>query len=231
MKVKHTAILAAIGIILTAFPRIANFSVSLRKSPFPLLIISIIGNTLIFLFFYMFILAQKETSEIKSAGVLGLVGCLIIMILNVTGMISTGIFYMNVRYPMKYMGLTNISTMLSRANLILSLIPIVLLFICFMSFYKNFNKNRFLKKTALLAAIGQIISLVEWITNFVLVIPLFDITYERVGTKIFGIIISIRSIIDLIPSVFLFIFYITLYRELNSNENNIQLQEWLIEYK
>lgn len=231
MKIRNSAILAAIGVILTGFPRIINFFISFIKSPVPYTFINTIGNTLIFLFFYMFASVQKEASETKSAGVLGLVGYLIVIILNVTGMISTGIFHMSIGYSMKYVGLISMAAMFSRANLILGLIPIVLIFICFMSFYKNFNKNRFLKKTALLAAIGQIISLVEWIMNIILFMPIFDIMYEGAGTKGLNIINAIVSIIGLIPLVFLFIFFIALYRELNSNENSVKLQEWLIEYK
>lgn len=228
MRLKHTAIFAAIGVILTIFPVLLNFFIPFTKAILLCSLISIVGNILIFIFFYMFSIVREGASPLKTAGVLGLMGYLIIIILDITGMIFNGLFYIAVKYSLKYAGLLNITFMYNRASFIISLIPIVLILMCFIFLHKNLDNNSTLKKAAFLVTIGQIISLVNWFLSLILNMFLFNILYQRVGAGGLDIINSVESIIGLIQPVLLFIFFIVFYRELNSNENNIQLQHWLI---
>lgn len=219
MRMKHAAILAAIGIVLTFFPAILNLFAPFIDIILIGSLIKIAGSIFIVLFFYVFLVKQQETSVLKTAGVLGLFGYLTIIIINISGMISNGIFYTAVKYPLNYMGLFNITFIFGHVIFIVSLIPTVLILACYMIFYKNLNGKSHLKKSALLAAVGQLILLIELITSLVLNKFLFKILYQSIGAGGLSIISSIEAIVGLIPSILAAIFFIAIYKELNSNEN------------
>lgn len=231
MKVKQTAILAAIGTILTIFPAILNFFIPFTNTFFISSSIGIFGVILLIVFFYGFAIVHRETSRLRTAGVLGLIGYLIIIILNISGMISNSIFYIALRYPLKYMGIMDITSIFNRVNFIINLIPIMLIFLCFIVLHKSLNKKSPLKKAAFLVIIGQLMLLTDWIIGLVSNILLFKMFYQIVGTEGLSIIRNIESIIGLIPSILLSIFFLKLYMELNNKENNMQFQKWLMAYK
>lgn len=222
MRLKNTSLLAAIGTIFTILPIVLNFFVPYSRTFFISSTIMTIGSILLIIFFYLFTIRQQETTYLRTAGVLGLIGYLIIIILNLLDTISNIVSNMAVEYPLKYTGLVNIVSRLSRVNLLIELIPIVLILICFMIFYKNLNKEGHLKKVALLVFIGQLILLIEWIMNLIMNMPFFKILYQRISPKDLSIISTLESIIGLIPSILLAIFFVVLYRELDNNENKQQ---------
>ncbi len=219
MKIKMAAQLAVIGIIFNILPIILNSFVPFNNIYLISSSMGITGNILLVIFFYVFIVRQQETSALRTAGVLGLIGYLIIVILNMTGIISNSIINIALKDPLKYVGLMNIVSMYSRVDFLISLIPILLLLTCFMNFHKNFNIKGNLRKATFFAFIGQLILLTEWIVNFVFNMFLFRILYQKISPRGLNIISTVESIIGLIPLILLAFFFIVFYREFYNNMN------------
>jgi hypothetical protein len=219
MKIKKAAQLAVIGIILNILPVVLNSFIPFNKIYLISNSMRITGNILLVIFFFVFIVRQQEISSLRVAGVLGLIGYLIIVILNMKVIISNSIIIIALKDPLKYVGLMNIASILSRVDYLIGLIPTLLLLICFMNFHKNFNKKGYLRKATFFAFIGQLILLTEWIVNFILNTLLFKILYQKISPRGLSIISTVESIIELIPLILLAVFFIVLYREFNNNKN------------
>lgn len=127
VKVKKTAILAVSGAILTSFSGILNYFIPSTKAILVNNLISITGNVLLIVFFYVFTIRHQEAPGLRNAGVLGLIGSLIYIALNMIGMISNGIFYIVKDYPLEYMGLMNITSTISYVNFFIGIIPMLMI--------------------------------------------------------------------------------------------------------
>lgn len=224
MKIKKAAQFAVIGIILNILPAVLDFFVPFNNAFLISSYIRTTGNVLLVIFFYVFIVRQQETSSLRNAGVLGLIGYLIIVILNVSDIIFNSVLNIAMEDPVKYMSLTNIVAVFNRVNFAIGLIPITLIIACFMGFYRNLIENNSFKKVVVLALIGQFISLTEWIIDFILNIFLFKMSYQIIGITGLSIIITVESVIRLIPAILSAIFFISLYRLLNNNEDMQQME-------
>jgi hypothetical protein len=219
MNIKKAAQFAVIGIILNILSVVLNSFIPFNDIFLISNSMRIAGNILLVIFFYVFIVRQQEISSLRAAGVLGLMGYLIIVILNVTVIISNSIIIIALKDPLKYVGIMNIVSRFSRVEFLIGLIPTLLLITCFMNFHKNFNIKGNLRKATFFAFIGQLILLTEWIVNLILNSLLFKTLYQKISPRGLSIISTIESIIELIPSLLIAVFFIVLYREFNNNMN------------
>jgi hypothetical protein len=193
MRIKKAAQLAVIGIILNILPAILNFFVPFNKAFLISSYIRTFGNVLLVIFFYVFIVRQQETSTLKTAGVLGLIGYLITVVLNVSGIIFNSVFNIAVKDPIKYLGLINTSSMLNRINFLMGLIPIILMIVCFMVFHRNLIDNNSFKKVVMLALIGQFILLTEWMAGFIFKMSLSKMLYQIFSIRGLAVILIITQ--------------------------------------
>lgn len=223
MKIKRAAQLAVIGIILNILPAILNFFVPFNNAFLISSYIRTFGNVLIVIFFYVFIIRQQENSSLRTPGVLGLIGYLIIVILNVSGIIFNGVFNIAVKDSIRYMGLMNTTSMLNRVNFLMGLIPIILMIACFMVFHRNLIDNNSFKKVALLALIGQFILLTEWMTGFIFKMSLSKMLYQIFSIRGLAVIITFESVIEIIALVLFATFFISLSKLLSNNEDMQQM--------
>ncbi|MDF2674450.1 MAG: hypothetical protein K0R09_2718 [Clostridiales bacterium] len=223
MKMKQAALFAIMGEILSIITVVLNIFVPYPSTFLINSSIRIVGSVLMVMFFYVFLTRQKENASYKIAGSIGLVGCLIIIILNVLSTISQGIISIVNLDPLKHISLINIASLFRGVNFIVSLIPTVLMLICFMIIFKRLNRKSHLKKAALLASVGQVILFAEWTIN--LVLNLFHIkgTYAREGIGSLVFIPIEKLVVGLASPILLSAFFIMLYREMSNNENRIQL--------
>jgi hypothetical protein len=210
MKIKKAAQLALIGVIINILPAILNFFVPFNNEFLISSYIRTLGNIFIAIFFHVFIVRQQEISSLRTAGVLGLIGYLIIVILNVSGIIFNSVLNIAVEDLGQYMDLTNIVKAFNSGNFVIGLVPIVLIIACFMNFYRNLIENNSFKKVVLLALIGQFLSLTEWTTGFIFKMPLSKILYQIFSISGLAVIITVESVIEIIALVLLATFFISL---------------------
>lgn len=216
MKVKKIARIAIIGLIMTICPSILNFFIPVSKTLLIGSFMRIIGNVLLIIFFYVYFVKQEESTSLKTAGILGLTGYGIIILLNISGAISNSIsnsiFDMTVKDPLKYISLMPFISIISQVSFFIGFIPRALLIACFMIIYKNFSKKDPLKKAALLALIGQFLEFALGVISHVLFVFYLPRLYSRINFRSLNTIFTVEYVAELIPSVLMMIFFITLYR-------------------
>lgn len=141
MKPKQAVTLGIIGMTLTIFPYILNFFIPFDRTFFISNYMRIIGCIFMIIFFNVFIMKRKEDTSLRAAEVCGLIGYLLLIVLNVLDMISNSVFIIAKNDPVKYMDLMIIASKSSSVNLLTGLIPTVLIIVSFIIFYRNLNKT------------------------------------------------------------------------------------------
>lgn len=165
MKVKQAVLLAVVGLILNILPTVLNIFLPFASTFLINIYMRIPGSILMVIFFYVLLIGHQETPNLKNAGVFGLVGYLIIIASNISILTYNYIFTIDAFSNINYTGLVVTTLIFNRLSFFISIVPIVMILICFIFLLRKLNKKDPIKKVSLFAFIGQLILIVEWIIN------------------------------------------------------------------
>lgn len=139
MKHKKAVIIVIMGIIFTLSPYIINLFIEFYRAFTISNSIRVIGNLFMTVLFFWLVVKHKERLYMKTAEALGLIGYLILIILNVLDIISNSIYNIALIDPVKYAALIDIASRFSRINFLLGIMPAILIIISFVIFLRNLN--------------------------------------------------------------------------------------------